>query len=535
MRRVNMGRRLVVGLVLAGFAGCGVAARAEEPDEKNPYVWRPQTRSVAVFKNGLGFFMREGEVRLREGWCVAGEVPPAAFGTLAIYSRGEESVVDVVGAGPGEVVEFDGRDAPADVESKRARLEASLKLKVELSFEHRGLDRTAAGKLVSVGPDFVVLEDEAGNIAVPLEAITKMQILELPLRIHVAGEAEEPVEQETLGMAYLRKGITWIPDYTLKVLDDDTAELTLRGTIVNQAEDLIHTDVHLVVGVPHFVHTDYLAPIAVGQRIRTIGTAIESQEEREVPQQVTTQIMSRAAIVQNVAPRAVEAPVVEEPVEQPDDRLERALGDLPQFEGPAATDYKVYTKENLTLRRGEKAIVTLFTRKISFSHIYHWSPPERMTHSLVLHNTTDTPWTTGPCLVMSDGQPLSEDLLKYTPRGARGEVPVTAAVNIAHSRSERETDRELNAHQVRTTVYFDLVTLDGELKLHNYEGRTVEIVIRNPVSGKPVAASDDGTVQTDPTKLKLDEREGTVTWRIKLEPGERKTLTYQYERYVRAN
>jgi len=37
-------------------------------------------------------------------------------------------------------------------------------------------------------------------------------------------------------MAYLRKGITWIPEYTLKVIDDETAELTLRGTLVNEAE-----------------------------------------------------------------------------------------------------------------------------------------------------------------------------------------------------------------------------------------------------------------------------------------------------------
>jgi len=48
-------------------------------------------------------------------------------------------------------------------------------------------------------------------------------------------------------MAYLQKGITWIPEYTLKVLDEKTAELTLRGTLVNEAEDLIHSDVHLVV------------------------------------------------------------------------------------------------------------------------------------------------------------------------------------------------------------------------------------------------------------------------------------------------
>lgn len=533
MRRVNMGGLLVAGLVLAGLACCGAAARAEEPDEKNPYVWRPQTRSVAVFKNGLGFFMREGEVRLREGWCVAGEVPPAAFGTLAIYSRGEESVVDVVGSGPGEVVEFDDRDAPSDVAAKRARLEASRQLKVELSYKHRGQDQKAAGTLVSVGPDFVVLEDEAGNFAVPIEGVTKMQVLELPLRIHVATEAEEPLEKETLGMAYLRKGITWIPDYTLTILDDETAELTLRGTIVNEAEDLVHTDVHLVVGVPHFVHTDYLAPIAVGQRIRTIGAAIEAQQ---VPQQVTTQMMSRAALVQNVAPGVAEPTIVERSVEQPEGRLERALGDLPQLDGAAATDYTVYTKENLTLRRGERAILTLFTRKIRYSHIYHWSPPRAMTHSLVLHNATDTAWTTGPCMVMSDGHPLSEDLLGYTPKGAGGEVPVTTAINIAHSKSERETDRKLVAHSVpHSNVHFDLVTLDGELKLHNYEKQTVELVIRNPVPGNPRSASDGGTLQTDPTKLKLDEREGTVSWRIKLEPGERKTLTYQYERYVRSN
>lgn len=537
MRQVHTRGVLVIAVILASLAGYGPAAvRADGPDagadEKNPHVWRPQTRSVAVFKNGLGFFMREGEVQLRDGWCVAGEVPPAAFGTLAIYSRGEESVVDVVGSGPGEVVEFDGRDASADVAAKRARLEASRQLKVELSYKHRGQDQKAAGTLVSVGPDFVVLEDEAGNFAVPLEGIAKMQVLELPLRIHVASEAEEVPEQETLGMAYLRKGITWIPDYTLKILDDETAELTLRGTIVNEAEDLVHTDVHLVVGVPHFVHTEYLAPIAVGQRIRTIGAAVDAQQ---VPQQVTTQMMNRAAIVQNVAPGATEPMVVERPIDQPEGRLGQALGDLPQLGGAAATDYTVYTKENLTLRRGERAILTLFTRKIRYSHIYHWSPPGTMNHSLVLHNATDTAWTTGPCMVTSDGQPLSEDLLNYTPKGSGGEVPVTTAINVAHSKTERETDRKLKAHHVPSHTYYDLVVLGGELKLHNYEKRTVEIVIRNPVPGKPLEASDGGTVQTDPTKLKLDEREGTVSWRVKLEPGERKTLTYQYERYVRSS
>ena len=84
-------------------------AAVSSTDSDNPHVWRTRSTSVAVFKNGLGFFVREGNVALHDGWCLAGEVPPAAFGTLAIYSVDPDEVVDMVGSGPGEIVEFDGQ------------------------------------------------------------------------------------------------------------------------------------------------------------------------------------------------------------------------------------------------------------------------------------------------------------------------------------------------------------------------------------------------------------------------------------------
>jgi len=510
------------------------AAPAASDADGNPHLWKPQTKTVAVFKNGLGFFMREGDVALREGWCVAKEVPPALFGTLAIYARGEKEVVDIVGSGPGEIVEFDGRDAAKDPAAKRARLEACKNLKVQLSYKHKGQDRSSAGKLVSVGPEFVVLEDDQSSFAVPLEGITKMQILELPLRIHLASDAEKKPEKATLGMAYLRKGITWIPDYTLKILDEDNAELTLRGTLVNEAEDLLHTDVHLVVGVPHFVHTEYMAPIAVGQVIRSIGGVVPSGG---VPVQVQTQIMNRAAIVSNsmTAPLVEGRGVAERPVEAAAGDVGGVLKNLPQVEGAGATDYTVYTKKDLTLRRGEKAILTLFTKRIKYSHIYRWTTPSAMEHALVLHNATDTPWTTGPCLALSADSPLSEDLLRYTPKGAKGEFPVTAAINVAQEKTERETNRQLKAHSPAPNVYFDLVTLDGTLKLRNFEKRTVEIVITNPIPGKPISADSGGVISADPEKLRLLERQGSIRWQVTLEPGETKTLKYQYERYVPSN
>jgi hypothetical protein len=110
-----------------------------------------------------------------------------------------------------------------------------------------------------------------------------------------------------------------------------------------------------------------------------------------------------------------------------------------------------------------------------------------------------------------------------------------AVFNVAHDKSEREIDRKLKAHSPSDHVYFDMVTLEGTLKLRNFETRTVEVIISNRVPGKPTAAPDGGSISVDPTKLKLLEREGTVRWQLKLEPGEEKTLTYQYERYVPSN
>jgi hypothetical protein len=514
-------------LILVAPLRAADEGQAERDKPQNAHVWEPRTKSVAVFKNGFGFFVREGEVATREGWAVAKEIPPATFGTLAVYALQKDELVDVVGSGPGEIVEFDGVDAPRDAAHKRERLTAARNLNLQLTYESKGATKTAAGKLVSVGAEFVVLESDDNSFAVPVAGITKLEVLELPLRIHVASQAERAAPKTKLGMAYLREGITWIPEYSLKVLDDTSAELTLRGTLVNEAEDLIHCDVNFVVGVPHFMHTGYLAPIAVGQVIRTIGSAV-------APPEVRSQIMNRAAIANNsIMGNQFDRPgVIERPAAPPEGNLKAALGNLPQIEGAGATDYTVYTKKDLTLRRGERAIVTLFVKKIKYGHIYRWSPPAAMEHDLVLQNDTETAWTTGPVLAASADQPLSEDLLKYTPKGGKGEIPVSAAINISHDKTESEADRKLKAHSPADQVFLDLVTLDGEVRLKNFEKTPADIVIIVTVPGKPTEASDNGQRVADPNKLQLLERSGTIRWAIKLKPDETKTLTYKYERYV---
>jgi hypothetical protein len=502
---------------------------AKEKTEENPHLWKPQTKSVAVFKNGFAFFLREGDVSPREGWVTAKDIPPATFGTFAVFSNNKDELVDIVGAGPGEIVDFDGVDVPDNVATRRTRLNAAKWLNVQLTYKSRNEERNAAGKLTSIGPDFVVLEASNSDLAVPVKDITRLQILEHPLRVHVASEAEKPAAKTSLSMAYLREGITWIPEYSLKILDDKTAELTLRGTLVNEAEDLIHTDVQFVVGVPHFVHTQFMEPIAIGQMIRTIGTAV-------VPSNVKTQIMNRAAIGNNFnTAQQLDNGVAMMPGGADGEKLKQALGNVPQLEGPGAGDYTVYTRKDLTVRRGERAIVTLFVKRITYGHIYRWSPPTAMEHNLVLQNDTDSAWTTGPCLAISGDRPLSEDLIKYTPKGGKAELPVTTAINVAHDKIEREVDRKFKAHSPADKVFYDLVTLEGELKLKNFEKTPANLHINVSVQGKPIEASDEGRTSIDSAQLKLLERSGSIRWDVSLKPEETKTLKYRYERFVPSN
>lgn len=508
------------------FLSAAVTPRlhSQEPQTTNPHVWEPKVTRVAVFKNGMGFFTREGAVQLRDGWCVSGPVPPALFGTLAIYSleADKKQTVDIVGSGPGELVAFDGADASDTEQARRDRLQAAVGMEVELRYEHAGAERIGTGTLRGVGPQYVILEREGETAAVPLAEVKSLQVLDMPVRAHVSAADGASPDSARLGMGYLRTGITWIPEYTLRIIDKETAELTLRGTLVNEAEDLVHADVSFVVGVPHFAHTEYMAPMAVGQIIRTIGTAV-------APSQVQSQIMNRAAIVSNTQRSTPELEAFERPVavEGGDVNL-----NLPQMDGAATTDYTIYTREDLTVRRGEKAIVTIFTKNIRYGHVYEWNVPADIQHFLLLDNGTDTSWTTGPCLALSDGHPLSEDLLKYVPRGGSGRFAVTTAVNVATDRSETENDRKLKVHEPQHNFYIDLVTLDGELSLRSFEDGPIDVVVRLNLPGKPLNASDSGSIAVDTSNLKLLERSGSIVWRLTLEPGTTKKLEYTYERYV---
>ncbi len=517
-----------LGFAQTEIASSSVSKSSLEAD--NPNVLKPKTKSVAVFKNGMGFFTRHAQATLSDGWCYAEELPPAAFGTLAIYSTSTNETVDIVGAGPGETIQFDGIDAADTMEAILDRLSKLKGMLIELKYRHTNEVRTATGKLVSLSQEFAVIEEPAHSHAVPVNGIKSLRLQNLPLRIHVVDDKEKSLKKANLGIAYLRRGISWIPEYTLRILDEENAELTLRGTLINEAEDLVHCDVNFVVGVPHFIHNELLSPLAVGRAIRAIGSSLAVGG---VPAQVMTQVMNRAAFANNAFSSNQFGQTPSEGSNRSD--LSELLNNLPSMGNSASGDFTVYTKRDLTVRQGERASVTLFSHKIRYTHQYRWNLPSPVQHDLVLRNDTQTPWTTGPCLAISGDNPLSEDLLKYTPIGGMGAFEVTSAINVANSISEEEIGRKLKAHEPSSNHYLDLVTLRGTIKLKSFAKQLTVLEVAAPIRGKPTKSTPKATVQMNSDNLRLVELSSTVSWQVKLQPGEETILEYEYNRYVPSN
>lgn len=528
---------LILGLAIAGSPTFGDTT---DDTTTNPHVWKPKTKSVSVFKNGFGFFTRSAKVQLNDGWAHAAEVPPATFGTLAIYSENTNQLVDIVGVGGGEVTRFNDIEKASDEATKIKVIESALGTQVTIKYSDGNQDLEVVGEVKSISGGYAVLKQGATHAAIPIANIRSIQRSTYPLRFHVVSEKDTEASSADLNMAYLRSGIVWIPEYTLKIIDGETAELTLRGTLVNEAEDLIDCDVNFVVGVPHFVHTELMSPIAVGHAIRAIGTAMPNTG---VPQQVMSQVMNRAAIANNFTNNGLqsaggmggmgEGPGT--PGTSGDENFASLMSNLPQSDAVGAGDYSVYTKEHLTVRKGERAVVTLMSKKIRYGHKYRWRTELEIEHHLTLENNSTTPWTTGPCLAISGAQPLSEDVLKYTPVNGKGELTVTTAINISKNIKETEIDRKLKAHEPSTHVFLDLVTIEGTIKLKSFEKKPIDITINRRVVGKPVSTSDGGTITIDSNNLRLTERNGDLEWTLTMEPGKEYFLKYTYERYVPSN
>jgi len=135
-------------------------------------------------------------------------------------------------------------------------------------------------------------------------------------------------------------------------------------------------------------------------------------------------------------------------------------------------------------------------------------------------------------MAMSNGQPLSQDTLTYTPREAKGNLKVTIATDIRGKRSEQEKSRETEALRAHGYV-FAKVTADGKLTLKNFKSKAVTVTVKKAITGEVVSVGHNGKIEKSAEGIKAVNPTSVITWEVPLAAGEEKTLDYTYFVYVR--
>ena len=92
-------------------------------------------------------------------------------------------------------------------------------------------------------------------------------------------------------MAYVQKGLRWIPSYKVTLTGNGRARVQLQATLVNELADLDNVTAHLVVGVPSFAFRDTIDPVALQERVTRLGPLFDAST-------TTSQALSNAIVSQ---------------------------------------------------------------------------------------------------------------------------------------------------------------------------------------------------------------------------------------------
>lgn len=485
-------------VVLASSARAGDAASKPAPRD----AFKTRTRSVAVFKDGYGFFLRQGQAFLRDGWCMTDFIPKAAAGTFWLYTSEPGTTVTTVRSTARNEIRF---ESPAELVRL---LDGKVGLQVKVETE----DGPVEGELNRVLDDMILvrtLSDTGRPLRIiELADISKVQILGQPLLMKVEGSARP--SQVTVNIGYLQSGITWVPSYIAELLGSGRLRLTLRGTVTNGLEDLRDCAVYLVVGVPNFVLKDQLDPLTV----HALGSAVASS--------LAPRGSSAGQVFRN-APADTENLVVLEPAASVPNTVVEGLKELYYYE-----------LKGLDMSAGDVVMSTVMTGEVSYRSLYVWNSDagQEVMHYMVLRNSLASPLTTGSVMVLDKGRPVSQDQITYTPVSGECRVKLTVAGDVRGEASDVEIERRPQ-EEIMHVAYIP-VESECRLTVFNRKNEAVDVEITRRVAGRVISVSDNGEAKS---QTKTDDGlnpETSLKWTVKVEPGKDRSVTCRYLRYVRA-
>lgn len=588
-------RPFVFAAALATVGGFVFTAAAQATSDGNAIqasrLGMPPVKEVTIYKDGHAFVAHEGRLPVHDGQVVIDHLPQPILGTFWAYSADKAVKLSAVSAGPRLVgVE---RTALSLFELLLANPGAAVTVtevdKPPYAATLVGIPERSTAELQRTDPpgspprppergNLCLLRTAEGLRTVPLERLRDITFHHEPqpryaqpeqrptLSLRLDWNGQPATADAAVGMVYVQRGLRWIPSYRMDIDGQGKARVELQATLINEMVDLHEATAHLVIGVPSFLMTHTIDPIALQD---TFAQLSQYFGQSAAGQQVAGNF-SNAVQVQTARMGEYRGGVPPTP--------EGVGGAAADLEGSRSEDLFIFTVPKVTLRRGDRMVLPVATFTLDYSDVYKLdlpiAPPAelrepnerdaelsrllgapKVKHSLRLKNTSAYPLTTAPALILREGRILAQGLMTYTSVGADSDLEVTAAVDIQVNRSEREVGRTQNAEKWDNDHYHR-VDLEGTIHLCNHRAKPVEIEVRRYVIGHPDRADRDGKAEKinayeeDEAEVMLPRAAsayrynwpywwnryngfGKFTWKVKLAPGEAVDLTYTWHYFWR--
>jgi hypothetical protein len=512
-------------------------------------------KSVSIFKDQTAFFVKKGTVPASSGsWSIYGDtIPKALSGTFWLASpsndfqivktyektiKSEKKAVvqdfsSMLALNEGKSVTLHFRDTTFSGNVLLMQVKPKKKPDMpDLNAPLLALQTTEGKTLIFTQAmiySLIRLEfDENPDYIYDYVSSKKMPALQIDFK---SKKGKQPLE-----MMYLSKGLAWKPDYKIDLIEENKARMSLRATVVNNAEDIKTDKLNLVAGVPNFRYATNISDLLNFLSISPTSN-VSSFSNFAIPQNIRNESNLYGDFGGGASNITNNSNV-------------NNLNDATAME-----DLYFYTLKDIILKKGERAIFDIFNIDVPVEHIYETvlsdnnvsyslqysfiNKTNPVIHTIKLTNNSTYTWTAASALVLKNDKnqnaPISQDKLGYTSQKDDISVKLTEAPDVSVKFLDKEINREVSKKSIKKgkyTYYHDLVTVETVVTIHNYKNKDIRLDLKRAITGE-LGKTDEKWQLAPRVQFGYTLNKKTdVCWEINLKAGAEKVITYSYSFYT---
>jgi hypothetical protein len=347
------------------------------------------------------------------------------------------------------------------------------------------------------------------------------------------GKANDNVK---LKLIYMQGGIQWIPSYIIKVINDKELQLEMKALVENYSEAIDNAELTLTVGNPQFFYGRKADPLSYNYlsdifKSSTIISALDNN---------LSNVQYQSYNNMNTVSGFGNTGIIDEPINEYSNF---------NTEGEKTNDLFMYKIGKVSMPKNSKTTFPVFSANFTYKDVYEVTigdvtnyayykyvggDPEKkfdVFHSFKITNSGVNPFTTAPVFVLNENlQPLAQDQLKYTAIGGDVSVQLSKALDVIVKNTEEEIEKTDNVKKVGKT-YYSKVKIKGTIQIVNLQNKKMQLNVTKNLTADINSASDNGKITKSGKYYGLNPY-AEINWELPLSPGEKKTITYQYEVFV---